>query len=199
MVFNVLIQNCSFFCRSSMLFAVSITWTLRLLTVWFGRLKCLLIYLSCFLFILERCWFKRFFNVLIVAPTYCLLHMEHVIRYIILKEVHVNGCCIRKTCFVLVLLKLVPSRRCEHVAQRGFLHELGVLTWVFFGTMIFCLFSVALCLVIFHKSSSMGFYLLLTNRSLIVLFLNKTNSGVSVNLRRLRVLKLSIIISLIWW
>ena len=42
-----------------------------------------------FLSMFEQCLFTRVFKWLVVNPTYCFLHLVHVIEYIMLDVVHV--------------------------------------------------------------------------------------------------------------
>ena len=42
-----------------------------------------------------------------VCPTYCFLHLRHVMRYMMSRELHVKGLRILRVDFVRVLLKVL--------------------------------------------------------------------------------------------
>ena len=57
-------------------------------------------------------------------PTYCFLHLVHVMRYIRCDDVHEKECLTENVVPVLVLLKVGLVLRCEHVVHLGFLQVL---------------------------------------------------------------------------
>ena len=57
-------------------------------------------------------------------PTYCFLHLVHVMRYIRCDDVHEKECLTENVVPVLVLLKVGLVLRCEHVVHLGFLQAL---------------------------------------------------------------------------
>ena len=55
--------------------------TFRWVILWSGRLKCLWMYVLCFVIMEERCWLILTRSAEVVQPIYCFLHFEQVIKY----------------------------------------------------------------------------------------------------------------------